>query len=163
MIFTEDQNALQGAARRFSRERLLPMYQQREREGRVDRSLLREMGKLGLLGMDLPDRYGGMDVDAVTTGMIIEELAYGDFNIGALAVVQSLCGAVIERNAKFITHQFITHYCFRRGKKRQLLRKSLGTREIGLKASQESDTRSSDASCKEPRPCQRSLPLIQYR
>jgi cyclohexanecarboxyl-CoA dehydrogenase len=60
MIFTEDQSALQEAARRFSRERLLPMYQQREREGRVDRLLLREMGKLGLLGMDLPDRYGGM-------------------------------------------------------------------------------------------------------
>ena len=99
MTFTEDQSALQGAARRFSRERLLPLYQQREREGRVDRSLLREMGKLGFLGMDLPERYGGMDIDAVTTGMIIEELAYGDFNIGALAVVQSLCGAVIERNA----------------------------------------------------------------
>jgi cyclohexanecarboxyl-CoA dehydrogenase len=99
MIFTQDQSALQDAARRFSRERLLPMYQQREREGRIDRSLLREMGKLGLLGMDLPDQYGGMDVDAVTTGMIIEELAYGDFNVSAIGVVLSLCGAVIERNA----------------------------------------------------------------
>src|SRR2546429_6031125 len=98
MILTEDQSALQGAARRFSRERLLPLYQQREREGRVDRPLLREMGKLGFLGMDLPERYGGMDVDAVTTGMIIEELAYGEFNIGALAGDQSLCGAVIDRN-----------------------------------------------------------------
>jgi cyclohexanecarboxyl-CoA dehydrogenase len=98
MILTEDQRALRDAARRFSRERLLPAYQQREREGRVDRSLLREMGKLGFLGMDLADRYGGMDVDAVTTGMIIEELSYGDFNVGALAVVQSLCGAVIQRN-----------------------------------------------------------------
>src|SRR6266436_2021278 len=84
MILTEDQRALRDAARRFSRERLLPAYQQREREGRVDRSLLREMGKLGFLGMDLADRYGGMDVDAVTTGMIIEELSYGDFNVGAL-------------------------------------------------------------------------------
>ena len=98
MILTEDQRALRDAARRFSRERLLPAYQQREREGRIDRSLLREMGKLGFLGMDLPDRYGGMDVDAVTTGMIIEEFSYGDFNVGAIAVVQSLCGAVIERN-----------------------------------------------------------------
>jgi len=99
MIFAEDQRALRDAARRFSRERLLPMYQQREREGRVDRSLLREMGELGLLGMDLPGRYGGMDACAVTTGMIVEELSYGDFNVAALAVVQSLCGAVIERNA----------------------------------------------------------------
>jgi cyclohexanecarboxyl-CoA dehydrogenase len=40
-----------------------------------------------------------MDASAVTTGMIIETLSYGDFNIGALAVVQSLCGAVLLRNA----------------------------------------------------------------
>lgn len=99
MILSEDQGAVQEAARRFSRERLLPTYQQREREGRMDRALLREMGQLGILGMDLPSRYGGMDADAVTTGLIIEELAYGDFNVGALAVVQSLCGAVVVKNA----------------------------------------------------------------
>jgi cyclohexanecarboxyl-CoA dehydrogenase len=99
MILTEEQRAMQDATRRFSRERLLPFYQQREREGHVDRTLLREMGKLGLLGADLPAIYGGMDATAVTTGLIVEELAYGDFNVGAIAVVQSLCGAVLERNA----------------------------------------------------------------
>ena len=99
MILTEEQRAMQDATRRFSRERLLPFYQQREREGHVDRNLLREMGKLGLLGADLPAIYRGMDATAVTTGLIVEELAYGDFNVGAIAVVQSLCGAVLERNA----------------------------------------------------------------
>jgi hypothetical protein len=99
MIFTEEQRAMQDATRRFSRERLLPFYQQREREGRVDRAFLQELGKLGLLGMDLAAIYGGMDANAVTTGLIVEELAYGDFNVGSLAVVQSLCGAVLERNA----------------------------------------------------------------
>ena len=98
MIFNEDQQALKEAARKFSRERLSPKYQQREREGRVDRDLVREMGSLGLIGMDMPERYGGMDADAVTTGAIIEELSYGDFNVGALAVVQSLCGAIVARN-----------------------------------------------------------------
>ena len=99
MIFTDEQRELQELARRFSRERLLPFYQQREREAKMDRALLREMGGLGLLGTDLPGAYGGIDADAVTTGMIIEELSYGDFNIGAFAVVQSLCGAVLVRNA----------------------------------------------------------------
>ena len=98
MIFSEEQRALQEAARRFARERLLPDYQRREQEECIDRSLLRELGGLGLLAMDLPEVHGGMAADAVTTGMIIEELAYGDFNVGSLAVVQSLCGAVIERN-----------------------------------------------------------------
>jgi cyclohexanecarboxyl-CoA dehydrogenase len=39
-----------------------------------------------------------MGLEAITTGVIIEELGYGDFNIGSLAVVQSLCGAVIAKN-----------------------------------------------------------------
>jgi cyclohexanecarboxyl-CoA dehydrogenase len=99
MVLTEDQLALKDAARKFARQRLSPKYQQREREGRIDRTLLAEMGDLGLLGMDLPERYGGMGVDAVTTGAVIEELAYGDFNVAALAVVQSLCGAIVAKNA----------------------------------------------------------------
>jgi cyclohexanecarboxyl-CoA dehydrogenase len=98
-VFTEAQSEIREATRRFARERLLPRYQQRERERRVDPELLREMGKLGLLAMDLPAQYGGMGADSVTAGVIIEELSYGDFNIASLAVVQSLCGAVVERNA----------------------------------------------------------------
>jgi len=35
----------------------------------------------------------------VTTGLIVEELAYGDFNISAVTLVMSLCGAIIARNA----------------------------------------------------------------
>ncbi|MDB5577843.1 MAG: cyclohexanecarboxyl-CoA dehydrogenase [Bradyrhizobium sp.] len=100
MIPTDDQRALQEAARRFSRERLLPRYQQRELDAAMEPGLLREMGALGLLGMDLPEEYGGLGVDAVTTGIVIEELAYGDFNIAALSVVQSLCGAIVARNAQ---------------------------------------------------------------
>jgi cyclohexanecarboxyl-CoA dehydrogenase len=99
MILDEDQLALKEAARRFSREKLLPLYQKRERDGELDLALLRQMGELGLLGMDLPSRYGGMGVGAVTAGVIVEELAYGDFNVAALAVVQSLCGAIVEKNA----------------------------------------------------------------
>jgi cyclohexanecarboxyl-CoA dehydrogenase len=96
MIFTEDQLALRDVARKFSRERLAPKYQQREQDGRLDRGLLREMGSLGLIGMDLPEAYGGSGLNAVTTGAIVEELSYGDFNVGAIAVVQSLCGAIVE-------------------------------------------------------------------
>jgi cyclohexanecarboxyl-CoA dehydrogenase len=99
MLFTEDQKTLQEATQVFARERLSPFYIQRDREAKMDRTLLREMGALGFIGPDLPAEYGGMDASAVTTGIIIEALSYGDFNIGALAVVQSLCAAVLVRNA----------------------------------------------------------------
>jgi cyclohexanecarboxyl-CoA dehydrogenase len=99
LILSDDQVALRDAARRFSRERLLPAYQQREKDGQLDRALLREMGALGLLGIDIDPGHGGLGADGVTTGAIVEELAYGDFNVAAVVLVMSLCAAIIARNA----------------------------------------------------------------
>jgi cyclohexanecarboxyl-CoA dehydrogenase len=99
MILNADQLSLQKIARQFAREKLLPTYIQRDREFVLDRGLLRAMGEAGLLGRDLPREYGGHAIDAVTMGVMVEEIAYGDFNFAGLAVVQSLCNAVIVRNA----------------------------------------------------------------
>ncbi len=99
MVLSDEQAALQQAARRFARERLLPEYQRRERTGTLDRALLAEMGQLGFMGMDLPEAFGGMGVDSVTTGLVAEALAYGDFNISAVPVGISLNGAILMRHA----------------------------------------------------------------
>ncbi len=99
MILSDDQRSLQDAARRFARERLLPDYQKRELAGSLDRTLLREMGSLGLICPDLPPALGGLGVDGVTAGLIIEELSYGDYNMATACVVAALLGAIIARNA----------------------------------------------------------------
>jgi cyclohexanecarboxyl-CoA dehydrogenase len=100
MILSDDQRALQEGARRFARERLLPDYQRRERSGILDRELLLEMGRLGLMGVELPERLGGLGLDAVTTGLIAEELAYGDFNVSLIPVGTSLNAAILVKNAQ---------------------------------------------------------------
>jgi cyclohexanecarboxyl-CoA dehydrogenase len=99
MVLTEDQKALRESARRFARERLLPDYQKRDRHGVLERELVAEMGRLGFLGMDLPEELGGMGADAVTTGLIAEALAHGDFNVSAMPVGISLNGAILMRYA----------------------------------------------------------------
>jgi len=48
---TEDQRAFQETAERFTREKIAPLYMAREKDGRVDRALVREMGALGLNAM----------------------------------------------------------------------------------------------------------------
>jgi len=99
MLFDEDQLALRDMARRFAREQLKPDYQKRESESGIDRALFREMGSLGLLGVDLPAEYGGMGLSGVSAGIIIEEIAYGDFNVSYAQLLCSLMGAIIHRNA----------------------------------------------------------------
>jgi cyclohexanecarboxyl-CoA dehydrogenase len=100
VIPNDEQRALQETARRFSRERLLPDYIKRERIGTLDRGLVLEMGKLGFLGVDLPERFCGLATTSVTAGLIAEELAYGDFNVSAVQVGVSLLGAILLKNAE---------------------------------------------------------------
>ncbi len=100
MIFDDDQIALRDVAHRFAREKLRPDYQKRESQPRLDRALLKEMGSLGLIGVNLPEEYGGLGQSHVTAGIIIEEISYGDVNVALLQLVGSLLGLLIHRYAK---------------------------------------------------------------
>ena len=96
---TDDQKAFQETARRFAQERLAPGYRAREEAGRIDRALVREMGGLGLIGADLPERFGGLGVDGVTAGLIVEAISYADLNVGYIQLLNSLCGGIVARHA----------------------------------------------------------------
>lgn len=95
----DDQKSFVETAQRFARERLAPRYQAREREGRVEPELVREMGELGLIGLDLPEVYGGLGQPSLTTGLVIEALAYGDFNVTYAQLLASLNGQILARHA----------------------------------------------------------------
>ena len=99
MLFDADQLAIRDLARRFAREKLAPQYQKLDKSGVLDRAVIREMGELGLMGVDLPESFGGLGAPGVTAGIIAEELAYGDFNISAVPVGVSLFGAIIMSSA----------------------------------------------------------------
>ena len=110
MIFNKGQEVLKEAVRQFSRERLLPLYQKRERDGQIECELLMEMAELGMLGVDVPVEFGGLGADAVTMGLVIEELAYGDCNVAAIVLVMSLCSEIIARIA---TPELASHWLAR--------------------------------------------------
>src|SRR5260370_37867148 len=93
-----EQDALVDIARRFGQQHLAPFYQQREREGAFDRPTLREMGRLGFFGVELPAAYGGHGLDWVTAGLVLETLRAADYNIGQLMVAVSLAGSMLAQH-----------------------------------------------------------------
>jgi cyclohexanecarboxyl-CoA dehydrogenase len=99
MTISDDQKAFADTARRFSRERVAPHYQAREREGRVDRALIREMGGLGLIAPELPERFGGLGLPGATSGLIAEAIGHGDMNVAYVQILGSLNGAILARHA----------------------------------------------------------------
>ncbi|MBN8978619.1 MAG: acyl-CoA dehydrogenase family protein [Rhizobiales bacterium] len=95
----EQQEAFREAAQRFAAEKLAPHYQKRATEHRLDRAMLREMGSLGLIGVDIPETYGGLGESSVTAGVIIEQIAYADFNTSYVQLLASLMGGMVAQHA----------------------------------------------------------------
>jgi len=95
----EQQEAFREAAQRFATEKLAPHYQKRATEHRLDRAMLAEMGALGLIGVDIPEAYGGLSESSVTAGLIIEQIAYADFNASYVQLLASLMGGMVAQHA----------------------------------------------------------------
>ena len=89
---TETQREYRDRARGIAEEKLLPGYQARERSGRIDPELRREIGRIGLIAPELPTELGGRGLDRLTAGVVTEEIGRGDINVAYLQVVGSLVG-----------------------------------------------------------------------
>ena len=96
---SEQQQAFRETAMRFAKEKLAPHYQKRATADRIDRALMKEMGALGLIAPDLPEQYGGLGESSVTAGIIIEQIAYADFNASYVPLLASLMGGMLAQHA----------------------------------------------------------------
>lgn len=91
MLITEEQAMIRDMARAFARERLAPGAAERDRTSRFPAEELREMGGLGLLGMLVPEEWGGAGTDVISYVLAIEEIAAGD---GAISTIMSVHNSV---------------------------------------------------------------------
>jgi cyclohexanecarboxyl-CoA dehydrogenase len=73
--FTEEQLMLRAMVRDFGIRELAPSYKDRVKAGRFPADLIKKFGELGLMGLNVPEKYGGQLRDAVTVGVVLEELA----------------------------------------------------------------------------------------
>lgn len=99
LFFTGEQEEFRQTARRFARERLMPGYLERAKLHQMDRALMKEMAALGLIGVDLPVEYGGLGAGSVTSGIVMEEVAYADFNMSYVLLLASLMAGMVAKYA----------------------------------------------------------------
>ena len=97
--FTESQLAVRDAARKFAQNEVAPGYAERESNAEIPRALVAHMGEMGLIGVDLPESLGGLGVDSVTAGVIVEEISRADINVGYVQLLASLNGSVLVTHA----------------------------------------------------------------
>jgi len=76
--FTEEHRDIEQMVKEFGKERIYPNKEKIEKFDKdLSLTLIRETGELGLLGVGIPEEYGGMDLDKITTAIVIESIASG--------------------------------------------------------------------------------------
>ncbi|PHQ66550.1 MAG: acyl-CoA dehydrogenase [Sneathiella sp.] len=102
MILSEEQTMIRDMARDFAASRLAPNSAAWEEAEAVPRDVFSEMGALGLMGMTVPESYGGADTDFVSYALALMEIAGGD---GAVSTVMSVnnspcCAALLKEGTE---------------------------------------------------------------
>src|SRR4051795_13379280 len=87
---TEEQRLLEQAVREWGAREIAPGIREADREHRFDRErVLGGMAKLGLLGISVPQEYGGAGMDYVCLGLASEELEYVDTSLRVIMSVHA--------------------------------------------------------------------------
>jgi alkylation response protein AidB-like acyl-CoA dehydrogenase len=73
--YTEEQRMIRDMVRDFAENEVRPKLHSIEYEGKFPRDLVKKMAELGLLGLNVPEEYGGAGADNVAYSMAIEEIS----------------------------------------------------------------------------------------
>jgi glutaryl-CoA dehydrogenase len=85
----EEERMLRDAARAYAQDRLQPRVIEAYRDEVTDPAIFREMGEMGLLGVTVPEEYGGLGASYVSYGLIAREIERVDSGYRSMMSVQS--------------------------------------------------------------------------
>jgi glutaryl-CoA dehydrogenase len=86
---SEEERMLRDAARVYAQEKLQPRVVAAYREEQTDPAIFREMGEMGLLGVTIPEEYGGLGASYVAYGLVAREVERVDSGYRSMMSVQS--------------------------------------------------------------------------
>jgi butyryl-CoA dehydrogenase len=86
---TDEQEMIQAMARDFAREHVAPIALEIDRDGRFPHETVKRLGQLGLLGIMVPERWGGSGADAVSYVVALEEISKACASHGVIMSVNN--------------------------------------------------------------------------
>ncbi len=106
---TEEEQMLQDMVRRLAKEKVAPGAEERDKKGEYPWDMLELMKENGLMGIDFPEPYGGMDAGMLAHCIAVEELAKADASVALIPSCQELGSLPIilagnhEQKEKYLT------------------------------------------------------------
>jgi short-chain 2-methylacyl-CoA dehydrogenase len=88
-LLSEEEQMFQSSVRDFAVERIRPLVHKMDHDAAMDRDLIRSFFDLGIMGVEVPDSWGGAGSTFFTAVLVVEELSHVDASCGVLVDVQN--------------------------------------------------------------------------
>ena len=88
-MLTEEEEMFRDAVRELARGQIRPLSAEMDRSGRYDESLLKSLFEMGVMGVEVPEAYGGAGGSFFQAILAVEEISYADASVGVLVDVQN--------------------------------------------------------------------------
>ena len=94
LVFTEEQKMMQKMVRDFAEKEIAPIVEEMEETDRFPREVIKRMGELGLMGIPIPEAYGGAEMDYTSYIIAIHELSKVSATVGVILSVHTSVGTL---------------------------------------------------------------------
>ena len=88
-LLTEEEEMFRDTVRQFAQDSIAGRVSKMDAEARMDPDLIREIFELGLMGIEIPDKWGGAGSSFFTAVLVVEEVSRIDPSVGVLVDVQN--------------------------------------------------------------------------
>jgi alkylation response protein AidB-like acyl-CoA dehydrogenase len=88
-VLSEEHEMLRNAAREFAQNEIVPIAAEHDESGEFPLDTIRKMGKMGLMGIEVPEEYGGAGMDTLAYVLALEEICKADAAHGTVMSVNN--------------------------------------------------------------------------
>lgn len=106
---SDEQLMIQAAAHDFARDEIVPIAAAHDQSGEFPRETIAMMGELGLMGIQVPEAYGGSELDTVAYALAMIEISAADASHGTIMSVNNslYCNGILTHGTEEQKQQFV--------------------------------------------------------
>lgn len=106
----EEQQMIQAMVRDFARSIILPTAAERDKTKEFPQDIIRQLGELGLMGMNVPQEYNGAGVDTICYSLALQEIGYACASTAVILSVHNSvsCGPIYQFGSDFLKDNYLT-------------------------------------------------------
>ena len=109
LTLTEEHEMIRQTAREFAEKEIAPIAAEHDESGEFPRATIAKMGQLGLMGIEVPEEYGGAGMDTIAYVLAMEEISKVDAAHGTIMSVNNslVCHAIVKYGTEEQKQKFL--------------------------------------------------------